>query len=70
MSERELVVSTVRRPGRIVGVNTRGSARILSCSAKALLLGRKVAKVEHRPGGGLGGRVITVSHDCEWSTLL
>lgn len=62
MSERELVVTTVGRPRRVVGVDTGRSTSILSSSTETLLLGREVAEVEHRPCGGLGGRVVTVSH--------
>jgi hypothetical protein len=63
------VVATVRGPRRVVGVDTRGRAGILGGGAEALLFGREVAEVEHRPCGGLGGGVTAVSHDCGRTTM-
>lgn len=62
MGEREFVVTTVSGPRRVVGVDTRWGTSILSSGTEALLLGRKVAEVEHRPGGGLGRGVVAISH--------
>ena len=64
MSERELVVTTVCGPGRVVRVHARGSSCVLCSSTETLLLGGKVAKVEHGPGSRLGRRVVAISHGC------